>query len=363
MIKPFLILNYLIKQNLYAIFIISFFCCFLFLTIDLIELLRRSSSKEIPFDIIFKIALLHLPSLFPIILPTIFLLSSMQTFMRLNKNSELSVMRASGISIWIFMLPSVLNCIIISILYITFFNPLFSQMNVKFKSFESQYFKGSTGLHIISPTGLWLREIEDKKEYVINASHYSTLDSTLQNVIIFEFGEEEKFLRRIDASEVKMSDDHWDLSNVSVVKINQTPESYINMRMKFNLSIKKIEQNFRSADTISFWKLPDYIQNLEKSGFTARKHKVYFHYLLSFPFILIAMVLLGCSLSIRKSRNKNQFINIFIGIILGIIFHFSTDVLRTIGMSGTLPIFFATYGVPLISIFFLLGILIHTEDG
>ena len=56
-------------------------------------------------------------------------------------------------------------------------------------------------------------------------------------------------------------------------------------------------------------------------------------------------------------------INIFIGIIIGIIFHFSTDVLRTIGMSGTLPIFFATYGVPLISIFFLLGILIHTEDG
>ena len=64
-----------------------------------------------------------------------------------------------------------------------------------------------------------------------------------------------------------------------------------------------------------------------------------------------------------KELLKNQFLNIFIGIIIGIIFHFSTDVLRTIGMSGTLPIFFATYGVPLISIFFLLGILIHTEDG
>ncbi|MDC3091690.1 LPS export ABC transporter permease LptG [Rickettsiales bacterium] len=363
MIKPFLILNYLIKQNLYAIFIISFFCCFLFLTIDLIELLRRSSTKEIPFDIILKISLLHLPSLFPIILPTIFLLSSMQTFMKLNKYSELSVMRASGMSIWIFLLPAVFNCLLISILYVTFFNPLFSQMNVKFKSYESQYFKGNTGLHIISPTGLWLREIEDDREYVINASHYSTLDSTLQNVIIFEFGEAEKFLRRIDASEVKMSDDYWDLSNVSVIKINQAPESYEKMRMKFNLSIKKIEQNFRAADTISFWKLPGYIENLENSGFTARKHKVYYHYLISFPFILSAMVLLGCSLSIREARTKNQFINIFLGIIIGIIFHFTTDILRTVGMSGTLPIFFAAYGVPLISILFLLGILIHLEDG
>ena len=249
MIKPFLILNYLIKQNLYAIFIISFFCCFLFLTIDLIELLRRSSSKEIPFDIIFKIALLHLPSLFPIILPTIFLLSSMQTFMRLNKNSELSVMRASGISIWVFMLPSVLNCIIISILYITFFNPLFSQMNVKFKSYEGNYFKGNSGLHTISPTGLWLREINDDNQFVINASHYSPLDNNLQNVIIFEFDKNEEFKRRIDAGKVNMSEDSWELVNVSVVKINQPPIFYESLKIKFDLSkaLEKIGSNAKIA--------------------------------------------------------------------------------------------------------------------
>ena len=37
MIKPYLILSYLIKKNLYSLFTITFFCCFLFLTIDLIE--------------------------------------------------------------------------------------------------------------------------------------------------------------------------------------------------------------------------------------------------------------------------------------------------------------------------------------
>ena len=107
MFKPFLVLSYLTKQNFYSILVISFFCFSLFFLIDLIELLRRSSSKEIPFDIILKIAFLHLPSLFPIIFPTIFLLSSMHTFMKLNRNNELSVMRSSGISIWFFMLPAI----------------------------------------------------------------------------------------------------------------------------------------------------------------------------------------------------------------------------------------------------------------
>ena len=363
MIKPIIISNYIIKQNFFSLLIITFFCCSLFLIIDLIELLRRSSSKEVPIDVVVKIAILHLPSLFPIILPTVFLLSSMHSFMKLNKNSELNVMRSSGISIWFFLLPSILNCLIISFLYVFFFNPIFSQMNIKFKSYESSYFRGNAGLHTISKTGLWLREINNKTEFVINASHYSPLDNKLQNVIIFEFDNNDSFVRRIDASEVKMFDDRWDLKDVSVVKINKVPELFKQMSMKFNLSIKKIEQNFRSPDTISSWKLPDYIENLEKSGFTAKRHIIYYNYLLSFPLIFLTMVLLGCSLSIRKARKKKQLVNIFIGIVLGILFHFMSDVLRTLGINGSLSIFLSVWGIPIISIFILFGTLIHLEDG
>lgn len=363
MFKPFLVLSYLTKQNFYSILVISFFCFSLFFLIDLIELLRRSSSKEIPFDIILKIAFLHLPSLFPIIFPTIFLLSSMHTFMKLNRNNELSVMRSSGISIWFFMLPAILNCIIISIFYILVFNPIFSQMIIKFKSYEGTYFRGNAGLHTISPTGLWLREINNDNMYVINASHYSPLDNKLQNVIIFEFNKEEIFQRRIDVTKVEMTENKWKLYDTSVAKINQPPVFFEQMEMSLDLSIKKIEQNFRSADTINFWKLPEYVKNLENSGFNAKKHIIYYHYLFSFPLILLTMVMLGCSLSIRKSRTKKQFLNILIGLLTGVIFHFLLDVFRTMGISGNLNIFFSVWSLPFISIFILLGILIHLEDG
>ena len=363
MIKPLIILNYLIKKNLLSILVIMFFCCFLFLTIDLIELLRRSSSKDVPIKVVLKITFLHLPTLFPIILPTVFLLSSMHTFMKLNKNSELNVMRSSGISIWFFLLPTIINCLILSSLYVFFFNPIFAKMLIKFKSYESTFFRGNAGLHTISPTGLWLRQINNDKEFVINASHYSPLDNKLQDVIVFEFDDKDAFQRRIDASEVRMIDDVWKMSEVSVVKINERPLVLKEMDLNLNLSIKKIEQNFRSADTISFWSLPSYINNLEKSGFTAKKHIVYYHYLLSFPLTLLSMVILGCSLSIKKSRKKRQYLNILIGIILGVFFHFLNDVLRTLGSSGTLPIFFAVWGIPLIFLSVLIGILIHIEDG
>ena len=79
-------------------------------------------------------------------------------------------------------------------------------MNIKFKNYESNYFKGSYGLFSISETGLLLREKTDDFEFVINAQHYSFENNTLKNVKIFKFSQENKFLERIDVQNVKMLD-------------------------------------------------------------------------------------------------------------------------------------------------------------
>ena len=183
MVANKLILRYLLKENLLSFLLVFLFSCLLFISIDLIELIRRSSTKEIEITILVKMAFLHIPSLFPIILPTVFLLSSMHTYMKLNKNNELVVLRASGFSIWFLIFPAIFNALLISILYVFVFNPIFAYMNIKFKNYESNYFKGSYGLLSISETGLWLREKTDDFEFVINAQHYSFDKNTLKNVI------------------------------------------------------------------------------------------------------------------------------------------------------------------------------------
>ena len=180
--KNTLVLKYIIKENLFSFLIIFTFACIFFISIDLIELIRRSSSKNIEFTVLLKMALLHIPTLFPIILPTVFLLSSMNTYMRLNKNNELSVLRASGFSIWSLILPTIINAAIVSILFLFIFNPVFSYMNLKFKSLENSFFKGSSGLYSVSQTGLWLREKNDEFEYVINSKLYIPEEQKLQNV-------------------------------------------------------------------------------------------------------------------------------------------------------------------------------------
>ena len=225
-------------------------------------------------------------------------------------------------------------------------------------------FKGSYGLFSISETGLWLREKNENFEYVINAQHYSFENNTLKNVKIFKYDHNNKFKERIDVENVRMiNDQYWELTNGFKLEINKTPSAFSKDQIDINLDAEKIEKNFRPPDTISFWSLNEYIKNLESSGFSIKKHVIYKNYLFSFPLILISMVLLGCLLSIKKERVKKNAIKIIYGLIIGLIFHFTSDVVKTLGQSSDLNIFLTVWAAPLIFIFLLISTLIHLEDG
>ena len=365
MFKNIIFFKYLLKENLFSFLIIFIFSCSLFFLIDLIELIRRGSSKNIEFGILFKLAILHLPSLFPIILPTVFLLSSMNTYMKLNKYNELSVMRASGFSIWMLIFPALINSAIVSVIYLAFFNPIFSYMNIKFKTNESNFFQGNSGLYSLSSTGLWLKENDENFEYVINAKNYSSENKILKNVIIFKFDKKNSNLvERIDADLIDMkNEDKWLLKKAIRLKINETPVEFANFELDISLGVEKIEQNFRPPETISIWNLGEYIKNIESSGFSVRKLVIYKNYMFSYPLVLMSMVLLGCILSIRKERIKKNILKILLGIIIGVLYHFFSDLIRTLGNSGNLNIFFSVWSLPIIFNLLLVSTLIHYEDG
>ena len=237
-------------------------------------------------------------------------------------------------------------------------------MNIKFKNYESIHFKGNSGLYSISQTGLWLRERNKEFEYVVNAQHYSSEEQVLKDVKIFKFDLNNKFLERLDVENVEMvSDRFWNLINGYRLEINESPQEFKNLKLDINLDAKKIEKNFRPPETISIWELKAYINNLEKSGFSVRKHIIYQNYLYSYPLILISMVLLGCILSIKKERVKKNIIKIITGIIIGILFHFLSDLIKTLGQTGNLNVFFAVWSPPIIFNLLLISALIHTEDG
>ena len=201
-------------------------------------------------------------------------------------------------------------------------------------------------------------------EYVINAKHYSSEEKTLKQVKIFKFDLNNKFLERIDIENVMMVNDRlWKLKNGYKLELNKTPLEFETLDLDINLDAKKIEKTLGHQKPLAFWELKNYISNLEKSGFSVRKHVIYKNYLYSYPLILISMVLLGCVLSIKKDRVKKNILKIVMGIIIGVIFHFFSDLIKTLGQTGNLNVFFSVWSPPIIFNLFLISTLIHLEDG
>ena len=89
------------------------------------------------------------------------------------------------------------------------------------------------------------------------------------------------------------------MKNGYKLELNKTPLEFETMDLDINLDAKN-RKNFRPPETISFWELKNYISNLEKSGFSVRKHVIYKNYLYSYPLILISMVLLGAYYQLKK---------------------------------------------------------------
>jgi len=64
----------------------------------------------------------------------------------------------------------------------------------------------------------------------------------------------------------------------------------------------QVRESFSTPETVPFWDLPKYIEIAERSGLVAAGYKLQYQILIARPFLLSAMVLLACSVSLRFFR-------------------------------------------------------------
>ena len=130
-----------------------------------------------------------------------------------------------------------------------------------------------------------------------------------------------------------------------------------------NLTLAQIQDSFSSPDTMSFWELQDFIAVLEQSGFSALRHKLYFHSLLATPILLSAMIFIAAIFSLKFSRRSKTGIRIFGAVFAGFLLFFMTKFTSSYGMAGNMPIVLAAWSPAIISIIVGAWMLLHQEDG
>lgn len=363
MIKGWTLSRYLGKQ--YFVWFMAFFIgltgiIYLF---EIAELLRRSANlADATLGIVLRMGAYKLPDTIEKILPFVVLFSGMFTFWRLTRSQELIIARAAGISAWQFLAPALLITLLFGGAYVTLMNPLGATMNARYKDMETRYLRRGPSLELTG-AGLWLRQEEDNRRYLLHADKVAMNPLTLTPAIVFVYDKDEVYLGRIDAAEAVLKEGVWEMQKVWFNWTGQDQTYSETYALSTSLTTEKIQESMAAPNTISFWQLPRFIRALRSVGLPPVRHELQLQALLAQPIMLCSMVFFAAAFSLRLNRRGGILNAMMAGMFTGSLVFSLNNVVTALGANQTLPVIPAAWAIPLVALAAGQATLLYLEDG
>jgi len=337
---------------------------------DFIELLRRAASRpEVTLGLVTEIAALRLPYIAMRLLPFAILLGGIMAFWRLTRSSELIVARASGVSAWGFLTGPVVCAVLLGAVASGGVSPLSSMMLARAEALDNTYMRGSGGPLALTGGHLWLRqsdrELNPRGVAILHARGVRVQKHTLTTgeVSVFRLDDADTLLARIEAAKAVLQNGFWVMENARVVRPDHMPEPPRTVLLPTDLTVSRVQDSFASPDTLSFWALPDFIDLLDRSGFSSIRHRLYFQALLALPLLAGTMVLVAAGFSMRPARRGGVARMIGSGVAAGFALFVISKLAEEFGQSGALPVVLAAWVPAASGLLLAVALLLHVEDG
>lgn len=241
----------------------------------------------------------------------------------LASQSELIIMRASGVStvkiIWIVMKPALL-LMLVGILLSEFIAPPAEQMADRRRAMAQHGEVAVSSRH-----GLWNRE---GNEYM----HFNAVEAhdRLKGVTLFRFDEAKHMTAFAYAAQATYQDGAWLLKDILVTHVDEDRtrvEQISEQEWKNELSPEVLQQLIIKPDNLSvsgLWRFSHYLQG---QGLSAGPYELSFWGKVLQPLGTASLVLIAISFIFGPLREVTMGYRIFIGVIVGIVFRTSQDML------------------------------------
>jgi lipopolysaccharide export system permease protein len=357
--------RYFSARFLIAMLAMFLICCVLIFFVDFIEMLRRAGnySGDVPGLLLAWMTLLRLPSFSELVLPFAVLIGTIGIFLMLSRSSELVVLRAAGISVWQFTLPAMIVAFLLGVGFVLLYNPIAAVARGEAERLYAAAFGRGESLLKTKNAGAWLREDGADGPSVVHALDVLNQGLELKGVTVFQYDRDHGLTERIEAKRAVLKDGRWELEDAWVSAVGQEPAFYQRYLLSTYLTPTQVRDSLGTVYSISFWDLPNFIQIAEKAGLPATQYRVQYQLLLSRPFLLITMVLIAATCSLRGFRFGNVQINAVFGLAAGFAFFVFAEISRNFAMAGLTSAAAAAWVPVIVAASLALTVLLYKEDG
>ena len=299
---------------------------------------------DAPYYLIFEYLLYRLPEVtFTWTLPYAVLLSILLTLGNLSRHSEITALKAGGISIYRITLPLFSIVFLISLV-----NFLGNEYFVPYTFQKSRYvwdvkIKKEKPSSFFKNFKIWYRS--DQRLY--NIQLLDPQAKVLKGFTLYKCDDQFRCTERIDAREVKWINGEWRFVDGAVRKLAEDGSLQIipfkEMTFPMDETWESFQKTQRDSAEMSYTDLRTYIQKIQASGYDATRYLVGLHSKLSLPLLNLIMVLIGIPFALRTSRSGGVALSVGISVMIGFIFGVTYYVFISIGKTGVLPPFLSAW--------------------
>ena len=180
---------------------------------------------------------------------------------------------------------------------------------------------------------------------------------------VIAFDQSGHFHERIEAKSARLDRGFWLLEQARVYAAGVAPREYDVYRLNTYLSTEQVRESFATPETVSFWQLPLYIDLAERAGLVAAGYRLQYQLLIARPFLMVSMVLIAASVSLRFFRFGGVSTMVLTGVGVGFFLYVLSKITEDLSKAELMhPIAAAWLPVAIGGVTGLV-VLLHQEDG
>ncbi|GAC1422719.1 MAG: hypothetical protein NVSMB62_18650 [Acidobacteriaceae bacterium] len=284
----------------------------LFLVFTFFELIGDIIRNQTPFVVVGEYLFNLIPFIVNTVTPLCSLLAVLITFGSLNRSSELTAMKATGISLYRVVTPILILAALLAVALFAFDESYLPGANRRQEALRAEI-KGKPAQTFLRPDRQWISGQSDRPGEPIRIFYYPFFDTdrdVFAKLTVFEFDPQTFHLqRRIFASSV-----HWDASVSRWIFDNgwqrtfagETVASYEPFTVMTFPEVREQPSYFKKEDKpsqeMSYGELDRYIDDLKQSGFDTVRLRVQLERKLADPAITLVMAILAVPFAVSMGR-------------------------------------------------------------
>lgn len=281
-------------------------------------------------------------------LPLTFLIGAVAGLLNLQATREMTVIKASGKSIWRLMQAPLAITVLGGLLVALVVDTAVTQINRNLAPRAND-----TG-------SLWLDERQGELPYILQAGFAGPSGTSLTEVKVFLMNMPRD---RIESAEAMLVDGAWLMPAATRLRSNEVPELLTDFRLPTTRNAADIRARLATVDDLTVWELAGSLAGRLNDPKERAAVQTRFLRLLALPLSLCGSLVIAFAFTAGYRRTNKYGAAVLYGIVLGVLVYVVTELAGRAGSAGVMDPVVAVAGPGVVAIVIGVTVLLNREDG